>query len=84
MAEFLDENGYFEESPGTWTRSPSSEKEAPKAEPKPKTISEAAVNALYDIAVKENYGRLDTPEKVLRYAAMARALMDQLGQIPED
>lgn len=59
-------------------------KEAPKAEPKPKTISEAAVNALYDIAVKENYDRLDTPEKVLRYAAMARALMDQLGQIPED
>lgn len=59
-------------------------KEAPKAEPKPKTISEAAVNALYDIAVNENYGRLDTPEKVLRYAAMARALMDQLAQIPED
>ncbi len=59
-------------------------KEAPKAEPKPKTISDAAVNALYDIAVKENYYRLDTPEKVLRYAAMARALMDQLAQIPED
>jgi len=58
--------------------------EAKKAEPKPKTMSDAAVAALYDIAVKENYGRLDTPEKVLRYAAMARALMDQLGQIPED
>lgn len=59
-------------------------KEAPKAEPKPKTISEAAINALYDVAVKENYGRLNTPEKVLRYAAMARALMDQLARIPEN
>ncbi|GIV03844.1 MAG: hypothetical protein KatS3mg015_2674 [Fimbriimonadales bacterium] len=52
--------------------------------PKPKTISEAAVNALYDIAVKGNFSRLNTPEKVLRYAAMARAALDQLGQIPED
>jgi len=51
--------------------------------PKPKTISEAAVNALYDIAVKGNFSRLNTPEKVLRYAAMARAALDQLGQIPE-
>lgn len=59
-------------------------KEAPKAEPKPKTMSDAAVTALHDIAVKENFSRLDTPEKVLRYAAMARAALDQLGQIPED
>jgi hypothetical protein len=41
-----------------------------------------AINALYDIAVKGNYGRLDTPEKVLRYATMAREMMDQLAQIP--
>ncbi len=60
--------------------------EAKKAEPKPKpkTMSDAAVAALHDIAVKENFSRLDTPEKVLRYAAMARAALDQLGQIPED
>ncbi|MGD9872137.1 MAG: hypothetical protein AB7S63_13965, partial [Thauera sp.] len=40
--------------------------EAKKAEPKPKTMSDAAVAALHDIAVKENFSRLDTPEKVLR------------------
>src|SRR5690554_642669 len=34
------------------------------------------------MAVKGNYGRLDTPEKVLRYAAMAREMMDRLAQIP--
>lgn len=60
------------------------EDEALKKEPKSKTISDAATNALYDIAVKEEYGQLDTPEKVLRYATTARALMDQLGAIPED
>lgn len=67
---------------GVEKRGPKSEPSAQKKENEPKTISEAAFNALYDIAVKGNYGRLDTPEKVLRYAAMAREMMDRLAQIP--
>jgi len=55
----------------------------PEAAPKSKFFSAEAIDALYDIAVKENYGRLDTPEKVLRYAAMARVVVDKLSQIPE-
>lgn len=92
MNEELGDTGtrYYEEDTGLGVgvekrgqkAQPSAQKKEAKAEPKPKTISEAAINALYDVAVKENYGRLNTPEKVLRYAAMARALMDQLAQIP--
>jgi hypothetical protein len=66
---------------GVEKRGLKSEPSAQKKE-ESKTISEAAINALYDVAVKGNYGRLDTPEKVLRYAAMARELMDQLAQLP--
>lgn len=98
MNEELGNTGtrYYEEDTGLGVgvekRGPKSEAsaekgakaEAKKAEPKPKTMSDAAVAALHDIAVKENFSRLDTPEKVLRYAAMARAALDQLGQIPED
>ncbi len=49
-----------------------------------KTLSDAAVAALYDVAVNENYARLNTPEKVVKYAAMARGAMEALRQIPED
>jgi len=85
---------YYEEDTGLGVgvekRGPKSEAsaekvaKAKKAEPKPKTMSDAAVAALHDVAVRGNFSRLNTPEKVLRYAAMARAALDQLGQIPED
>lgn len=45
------------------------------------TVSQAALDALHDVAVNGNRKRLDTPEKVVRYAAMARAMMDQLSGI---
>lgn len=95
MNEELGNTGtrYSEEDTGLGVgvekRGPKSEpsaqkKEAPKTEPKPNTMSDAAVDALHDVAVKENFSRLNTPEKVLRYAAMARAALNQLGQIPEN
>lgn len=96
MNEELSNTGirYYEEDTGLGVgvekRGPKSEAsaekvaKAKKAEPKPKTMSDAAVAALHDVAVKGNFSRLNTPEKVLRYAAMARAALDQLGQIPED
>lgn len=96
MNEELGNTGirYYEEDTGLGVgvekRGPkseaSAEKEAKakKTESKPKTMSDAAVAALHDVAVKGNFSRLNTPEKVLRYVAMARAALDQLGQIPED
>lgn len=52
--------------------------------PRQVTVSQAALDALYDVAVSGNRKRLDTPEKVVRYAAMARAMLDQLSSISAD
>lgn len=46
-------------------------------------LSPDAFTALHDVAVKENYGRLDTPAKVLKFAAMAAKAREQLKKIPE-
>lgn len=46
-------------------------------------LSPDAFTALHDVAVKENYSRLDTPVKVLKFAAMAAKARDQLKKIPE-
>lgn len=40
--------------------------------------------ALYDIAVKENYNRLDDAGKVLAYARMARTALERLRAVPEE
>lgn len=69
---------------------PAAQKPAEKTKPlsailgrgaKQVTVSQAALDALYDVAVSGNRKRLDNPEKVVRYAAMARAMMDQLSGI---
>lgn len=46
-------------------------------------LSPDAITALHDVAVKENWGRLDTPVKVLRFAAMARKALEQINKTPE-
>lgn len=46
-------------------------------------LSDDAITALYDVAVKENWGRLDNPNKVLRFAAMARKALEQIKKISE-
>lgn len=46
-------------------------------------LSPDAFTALHDVAVKENYSRLDTPAKVLKFAAMAAKAREQLKKIPE-
>jgi hypothetical protein len=46
-------------------------------------LSADAFTALHDVAVKENWGRLDTPVKVLRFAAMARKALEQINKTPE-
>ena len=46
-------------------------------------LSPDALTALHDVAVKENYSRLDTPAKVLKFAAMAAKAREQLKKIPE-
>lgn len=46
-------------------------------------LSPDAFTALHDVVVKENYGRLDTPVKVLKFAAMAAKAREQLKKIPE-
>jgi hypothetical protein len=75
------------------------EEAAPKVKPKPnpaassretakkvndsQALSPDAFTALHDVAVKENWSRLDTPVKVLRFAAMARKALDQINKTPE-
>lgn len=46
-------------------------------------LSADAFTALHDVVVKENWGRLDTPAKVLRFAAMARKALEQISKTPE-
>jgi len=46
-------------------------------------LSPDAITALHDVAVKENWSRLDTPAKVLKFAAMAAKAREQLKKIPE-
>ncbi len=46
-------------------------------------VSPDGFTALYDVVVKENYSRLDTPVKVLKFAALAAKARDQLKKIPE-
>lgn len=46
-------------------------------------LSPDALTALHDVVVKENYDRLDTPVKVLKFAAMAAKAREQLKKIPE-
>jgi hypothetical protein len=83
VAEFLSSHGYAESSPGTWTPQTEEKAEA-KAKAKAKALSDAALTALHDIVVKENYSRLDSPEKVLRFAEMAVKARDQLVATPEE
>lgn len=48
-----------------------------------RAVSPDGFTALYDVVVKENYSRLDTPVKVLKFAALAAKARDQLKKIPE-
>lgn len=48
-----------------------------------RALSPDAFTALHDVAVKENYSRLDTPVKVLKFAALAAKAREQLKKIPE-
>lgn len=45
-----------------------------------RALSEDALDAMYDVAVGENWDRLDTPNKVLKFAEMAVKAKDQLAK----
>jgi hypothetical protein len=97
VAKFLSDNGYAESSPGTWAPvQREGRAETPKTEPNPaassretakkiddtRALSPDALTDLYDVAVKDNWGRLDTPGKVLRFTDMAVKAFEQLKKIP--
>ena len=46
-------------------------------------LSDDAFTALHDVVVKENWDRLDSPKKVLRFAALARKALDQISKLSE-
>jgi hypothetical protein len=48
-----------------------------------RALSDAAMTALYDIVVRENYERLDTPEKALKFVSMAQRAREQFRRIDE-
>ena len=48
------------------------------------TPSEAAIDAVYDVAVNENYGRIDTPAKALAFARHAKRVSQYLEGISFD
>ncbi len=60
-----------------------SSREAAKEVNDSQALSPDAFTALHDVVVKENYSRLDTPAKVLKFAAMAAKAREQLKKIPE-
>ena len=70
-------NGKAEKNPAAASR------ETAKKVDDNRALSPDAFTALYDIAVKENWSRLDTPAKVLKFAAMAAKAREQLKKIPE-
>lgn len=46
--------------------------------------SEAAIDAVYDVAVNENYGRIDTPAKALAFARYAKRVSQYLEGVSFD